>query len=115
MLSFAGLQTAIETLPAHDPRVALAELLVSALTDWPEAGLQELEALLIALHAEISGPLTFDSLSCYSQRTDDPWKREAVNALLELFDLDRINRFDHGTELETVIASLTTTLGQPEI
>ena len=103
----------IETLPAHDSRAALAQLLLRALTDWPEAELREPIALLMALHAEIPGPLTFDSLSRYSQRTEDPWKRESVDALLELFDLDRTSHFDHGIELEAALAKLMSKLAQP--
>ncbi|QIL78366.1 hypothetical protein [Hymenobacter sp. HDW8] len=46
-------------------------------------------------------------MSHYATQTPDPWKAEAVNALLEVFDPGRTNQFDAASELETLLEGLT--------
>ncbi|MCB2379868.1 hypothetical protein LGH70_19885 [Hymenobacter sp. BT635] len=109
LLSYAELQYASDFLhsPEHSRLQNAVDFLLNAVTDWPIFGLSEPKDLLANLHIEITGPLTFNALRIYATVASDPWKGEAINSLLELFDSERKQQFNLDIELEAILIQLT--------
>ncbi len=105
-LTYEEWQRVVEDSPAEAPATVRAGFVLAALTEWPTA-LQEVDELVAALQGEIRAPLTFATLAHYAASTSDPWKVEAVDALLELFDRERTNQFDPVSDLETLLERLS--------
>ncbi len=110
ILTYDELLNAIENDSTHNDIKALANLLLSAVTDWPTLNLQEPKDLVAELKKEIKNSLTFNYLDQYlkSLKSEkDSWKIEAVTALLEMFELDGKNNRNDKLELEAIIDKVT--------
>ncbi|PIV50511.1 MAG: hypothetical protein COS19_03975 [Flavobacteriaceae bacterium CG02_land_8_20_14_3_00_34_13] len=108
-ISYDELFNAIENDLTENKFKTSAEFLMSAVTDWPTLNLQEPKDLIAELKSEIKEKLTFDNLEGYLKNlkpNTDAWKMEAVTALLEMFDFDRINN-DRSIDLEIIVDKLT--------
>ena len=104
----------IETETSDNKSIVCAELLRTAINDWP-TNLQEPKDLLDELKNEIKKPLTFDNLKTYSAGlkfdiSGNAWKGESVASLLEMFDYERNNTVDKEVTLDKIIEELTNQL-----
>lgn len=109
-LSYDELFDAIENDLSDNKFKALAQLLMSAVTDWHALNLREPKNLIIELKKEINNKLTFDSIEGYLKKlkpSHHAWKMEAISALLEMFDFERKNLFDMNIELPEIIERVT--------
>jgi len=106
IISYANLCKAIENDLSSNNFKTAAEFLISAVDEWPTLNLREPVELLIELRREAKGKLTYTNLENLSNQQDlglGSWKVEAINALLEIFDFERNNKYDQNIELETII------------
>lgn len=104
-LTFAELHQAEEQFP-EDAHVAC---LLEAVTDWPTFNLQEPEELVTELRAELGVPLTYEALFQFAHGPNEPWKKEAVSSLLQLFEGGG-HLPDQAIGLENVLDELTTSV-----
>src|SRR5688572_6488335 len=110
IISYAILCDAIENDPTGNNFKTAAEFLMNAVEEWPTLDLREPLELLNELRREVKGRLTFANLEMLSKHKDlglGQWKVEALNALLEMFDFERKNRYDENIELESIIDKIT--------
>lgn len=108
-ISYDELFNAIENDSTENKFKTSAELLMSAVTDWPTLNLQEPKDLIAELKSEIKEKLTFSNLESYLKNlkpNNDAWKMQAVTALLEMFDFDRIHNYK-SIDLEIIVDKLT--------
>lgn len=110
IISYDDLCEAIDNDLTYNNFKTAAEFLRSAVEDWPTLDLQEPLELLKELRREVKGKLTYGNLENFSMHQDiglGLWKVEAINALLEMFDFERKNKYDKDIELESIIDSVT--------
>lgn len=109
-LSYDELLYAIENDGTDNHYKTASDFLLSAVTDYPIFNIKEPTELVVALRQRVNNKLTYDNLYNYliSLNPDrDAWTMEAITSLLEMFDFDRKNAFDHSVELQTIIRQLT--------
>lgn len=109
LITYAELTELEEDESANERSREIARLLMGACNDWPVFNLQEPSALLDELHKEVFGELTFENLREYDDRLlveRDPWKKEALVALLEIFRLPTSSDFLKDVPLEVVLKEL---------
>lgn len=109
LITYAELAELEENESASKRSREMARLLMGACDDWPVFDLQEPSALLAELHKEVLGALTFENLRDYDDRLlvdRDPWKKEALVGLLEIFRLPTISDFLKDVPLEVVLKKL---------
>lgn len=109
-LTFSELLKIIEIDTTENNYLTAADLLLTAMTDWPTEDLEKSSDIVVQLKKEIKKKLTFDNLDKYSKMLTldkNAWKVEAISSLLEMFDFERKGIFDKTIELETIIDRLT--------
>ncbi len=109
-ISYNELFNAIENDSTENKFKLLAELLMSAVNDWPTFNLKEPKDLITELRREIKEKLTFDNLERYLKKLklhNDAWKMEAVTALLEMFEIDLELKNNKSIDLEMIVVKLT--------
>ncbi len=110
IISYDNLCKAIENDLTLNNFKTAAEFLYNALEEWPTLDLREPKELLKELRRDVQGKLTYANLEEFSKHQDHglgQWKVEAINALLEMFDFERKNKYDKNIELESIIEIIT--------
>jgi hypothetical protein len=118
LLTHEELFDAIENDLTNSNFKASANLLMSALTDWPTSNLREPKDLILELHSKIKGKLNFDNIEGYLKNLNpekDAWEMEALTALLQMFDFERNSSVDKTIELEILVARMTQHYKQKDV
>lgn len=109
IIRYAELTGWLELANEHGEFSTCAELLISAMNNWPIPDLTDITEFLVALRREIGKPLTLENLNVYLNKLEfrtegDSWKMESVASLLEMF-----NPYlsDSTITLETILHNLT--------
>jgi hypothetical protein len=69
-----------------------AELLITAVNDWPTFNQTDLFKFLQEFKNDYGSSLTADKLK--NKKTTDTWKEEAKSSIIEMLELDRTKDFD---------------------
>jgi hypothetical protein len=112
IITFDELTDKIESVTTGDKFGTSGEFLLTAINDWPTENLKEPKDFLNELKNEVNRPLTFNILKQYADGlklnvSENPWKKESINSLLEMFDFNRNNAFDNEITLDIIIERLT--------
>lgn len=109
IISYAELTAWLETTTDHNEFSTCAELLISAMNNWPTPDHTETINFLEELRRETGKPLTLQNLNIYLNKLEfksegDSWKMESVASLLDMFNL---HLSDSTITLETILHNLT--------
>jgi hypothetical protein len=109
ILNYAELTAWVESTNDRSEFRTCAELLISAMNNWPTPAHTETAAFLEELKRETGKPLTLQNLNVYLNKLEfksegDSWKMESVASLLDIFNP---HLSDSAITLDTILHNLT--------
>ena len=110
ILNFTELISLREDVRADDHYIALSNLLIGAISDWPTINSKEPCDLLNELKTEVNAQLSLENLELFRDKLAleiEAWRIEAVTALLQMFDMAKLNGNETPGDLEEIIYDLS--------
>lgn len=111
-LSYEELMDSIESKLTDNNYKETADMLLSAIYEWPAKGLNEPNDFIRVIKNEINGPLTYDNLAIFRDKLDGEIEDDAdkicsFEYLTDMFDYDKSPVAYESLEIETIINSLS--------
>ena len=101
MMTHSELYDLVENDTKNSKLKEIAELFLTAMTDWPSYNLEEIDKFILELKEYYGNPLTLDKISSKRFRNENAWRHESGSSIAEMIEYSKL--YYKESDFDTII------------